>query len=64
MIHKIGHHSIFSIITFLYHTNVDVVKLYKQRREKLYWEGFKVISNVPDHMPQEKYVLHPNKAKG
>lgn len=64
MIHKIRHHSTFSIITLLYHINVNVVRLYKQGKERLYWEVFNVISKVPDHMPQEKYVLHPHKAKG
>lgn len=64
MIHKIGHHSTFFIIIIPYHINVNVVKLYKQRKERLYWEGFNVISEAPDHMPQEKYALHPHKAKG
>lgn len=40
------------------------MRLYKQGKERLYWEGFNVISKVTYHIPQEKSVLHPRITKG
>lgn len=48
---EIGCHPAFSTVIVLYHINVNVLRLYKQGKERLYWEVFYVISKMPDQMP-------------